>query len=83
MLSFESIEENAISADAFPNSRNDTVQVGSPNSLEDWQDYLLGHNETSGGAMSSDFLTSRPGEESYPTQMDPYVKQQILNDFQV
>ena len=83
-LTLESIEEDSSSADSFPGTGKD---VGSPNSLSDWQDYVLGHSETTEeglpSAMSSELLTSSPREDSYPTQMDPYFRQQILDDFQV
>ena len=84
VLPFESIKEDTNSADTFPSTGKD---AGSPNSLSDWQDYVLGHSETTEeglpSAMSSELLTSSPREDSYPTQMDPYFRQQILDDFQV
>ena len=83
----EPMEEDTISTESFSSTEEDTIKVRSPNSLSDWQDYLLGENETTEEeahrAKSPEFLTTRHSEESYPTQMDLYTKQQILDDFQV
>ena len=81
------MEEDTISTESFSSTEEDTIKVRSPNSLSDWQDYVLGHSETTEeglpSEMSSELLTSSPREDSYSTQMDPYTRQQILDDFQV